>query len=351
MALDFVLTGYTPGDRAEACALQDPLLRGGPEGNGSYLDWKYLENPYLDGRYVVLARTPGGALAGMVGVFGSGWEVDGQRFVLPCLTDTIVAPEHRNGPVFHAMVDEVLARLRRDNVPWLLDFGDQGTVPAMLIRGWQQVGPWGQAVLNRPAGHGFRGPWSALPDARGTRSGVTITAATAPDVEAMAAVAAALPGDGRVRVARTASYFGWRAANPLAKYYYLLARSETGAVEGYLVAHRSGVDTDDGPTPTTVVDCEASSDDVQADLVRLAAETLPGTRFLLWTRDLPDPVLKELAGLGAEFVEPTGRPTRDRPLPSLLIRATGAQTVPAALADLVKPDSWDFRGVSGRGWR
>ncbi|MBB4688773.1 GNAT family N-acetyltransferase [Amycolatopsis jiangsuensis] len=351
MAADFALTGCAPGDHDEVCLLQETLLRGGLAGNGAYLDWKYRANPYLDGRYTVLARTPAGELAGMVGVFGSGWEVDGQRCMLPCLTDTVVAPAHRNGPVFHEMVDEVLARLRRDNVPWLLDFGDQGTVPAMLLRGWRQVGPWGQAVLNRLPGHGFRGPWSALPVARGARTGVRITSATAPDAEAMAEVVAGLPADDRIRVARTAAYFRWRAANPLAKYHYLMARFDSGAPAGYLVAHRSGVDTDDGPTPTTIVDCEAIGAEVQADLVRLAGASLPGTRLLMWTRDLPRSVLSCLAELGAEFVEPTGRPTRDRPLPSLLIRETGAATVPAALAGLDKPDAWDFRGVSGRGWR
>ncbi|MDO0924963.1 GNAT family N-acetyltransferase [Streptomyces sp. TG1A-8] len=354
MRAEFTLTGCTPADHAEICALEENLWAGGPEGNQAYLEWKYHANPHLDDRYTVIARTPpaeGGELIGVVGVFGSPWERDGQRFTLPCLTDTIVTAEYRNSPLFHEMVDEVLSRLRRDGVPWLLDFGDQGTVPAMLIRGWRQVGVWGQSVVTRPPGTGHRGPWDELPVTRGPRSGLPVTAACRPDLWAMTEVVREVPADGRVRVARDSTYFGWRASNPLAKYYYLVARSQEGGAEGYLVAHRSGVDSDEGPTPTTVVECEARTEEVYADLVQIAHESLPGTRVLMWTRDLAEAGAKVLADLGAEFVEPTGRPTRDRPLPSLLIRGTGAEPVAAGLSDLDRLDVWDFRGVSGRGWR
>jgi GNAT superfamily N-acetyltransferase len=345
----FSITGCTPADHPEIAAIQEGLWAGGADGNQAYLEWKYHANPYLDDRYTVLARDDRGRLVGMVGVFGSCWEAEGQRFVLPCVTDTIVAPEHRNRPVFHEMVDAVLDRLRRDGIPWLLDFGDQGTIPSMLIRGWRMVGPWSQSVLTRQGDVLDRLPWSRVPPTYGVRSGVPIRATLEPDVPAMVRVVRGLPADGRVRVARDAAHFTWRAANPLARYYYLLAGDREP--EGYLVAHRSGVDTDDGRTPTTIVECEAGSDDVYADLVLAAHQLLPGRRLIMWTRDMSDAGRAVLAGLGTEVVQPTGRFTRDRPLPNLLVRDTGVDQVPAPLADLVKPDVWDFRGVSGRGWR
>ncbi|MET9498116.1 hypothetical protein [Streptomyces sp. NPDC006552] len=354
MVAGITLSSCTPADHAEVCALQEGLWAGGPASNQAYLEWKYHANPFLDDRYTVLARTgpaDGSALVGVVGVFGSPWEYRGRRLTLPCLTDTILADSHRNSPLFHEMVDEVLTRLRRDGIPWLLDFGDQGTVPALLIRGWQQVGVWGQSVLTRTTDADPGGPWDDLPVLRGARSGLRITASRTPDLNAMTEVVRDVPDDGRVRVARDASYFAWRAANPLARYFHLVARSEEGGAQGYLVAHRSGVDGDDGPTPTTVVECEARTEEAYADLVRAAHETLPGTRVLMWTRDTPEAAAKVLADLGAEFVEPTGRPTRDRPLPGLLIRETGAAPDPAGLPDLIRLDAWDFRGVSGRGWR
>lgn len=354
MGAELTLTDCTPADHAEICALQEGLWAGGPTGNQAYLEWKYHANPYLDERYTVLARSApaeGAELLGMVGVFGSGWERNGRRFTLPCLTDTIITSEHRNSPLFHEMVDEVLSRLRRDGVPWLLDFGDQGTVPAMLFRGWQQVGVWGQSVLTRPADAWHRKPWDEAPATRGARSGALLTPSRTPDLDAMAEVVRDVPADGRLRVARERAYFDWRASHPLATYYYLVARSETGRAEGYLVGHRSGADTDRGPTPTTVVECEARTAEVHADLIRLAHEALPGTRVLMWTRDLADAGAGVLADMGAAFIEPTGRPTQDRPLPGLLIRDTGARPVTAGLSDVGELDAWDFRGVSGRGWR
>ena len=84
------MTGYEIGaaseaDRDEIAALQDIHLRAGLAGTASYLDWKYRANPYLDGRHSVIARKDG-ALAGMVGVFGSSWRRGDRRFVLPCLS-------------------------------------------------------------------------------------------------------------------------------------------------------------------------------------------------------------------------------------------------------------------------
>ncbi|GAA0636794.1 hypothetical protein GCM10010174_68110 [Kutzneria viridogrisea] len=352
MGEPFSVTGCTPADYADIADIQEGLLAGGRDGNLAYLKWKYGANPYLDDRYTVLARSGGaggGDLIGMVGVFGSCWEAGGQRFVLPCLTDTIVAPEYRNSSAFHDMVDTVLELLRRDGVPWLLDFGDQGTIPSMLVRGWRMVGPWAQSALTRP--EGFRPPaaWEEVPPSSGANSGVLLRATPGADLDAMVAVARGVPQDGRVRVVRDRAYFTWRAANPLARYYYLVAGGEEP--QGYLVAHRSGVDTDEGPTPTTIVECEARTDEVFADLVLAAHERLPGRRVVMGTRDVCRAGLDVLTSLGADIVQPTGRFTRDRPLPNLIIRDTGTAGVLAELAGLLEPEVWDFRGVTGRGWR
>lgn len=337
----------TDADRDEVVALQDTLARGGPEGTASHLDWKYRRNPYLDGRYSVVGRCDG-RLAGMVGVFGSRWEVGGERFTLPCLSDTVVYPEHRGGPLFTAMLDEVVALLRADGVPWVLDFGDQGAGPAMLLRGWREVGPWTQAALTREKAVLSEVEWQGRSAVRGPRSGLPLRFLPAHDTSGMAEVVRRLPADGRLRVDRGEEYFRWRASNPLARYFHLVAGE--GTPEGYLIGHRSGVDAEDGGTPTTVVDVEATSDEVFADLVATAYEQLPGWEVLLWTRDLPSERVAVLLELGARLRPPTGRFTSDMFLPNLMVRRTGAP-VPAALAELDRPETWDLRGVCGRAWR
>ncbi|WP_159787001.1 GNAT family N-acetyltransferase [Streptomyces sp. NHF165] len=343
----FSFTGCTPHDRLEIADFQDSLWRGGRRANLAYLDWKYATNPHLDDRYVTLAREDG-ELAGMVGVFGSCWEVAGERFTLPCLTDTVVAPRHQGSSLFRMLTDEVVARLRADGVPWVLDFGDQGAGPAMLMNGWRLIGPWAQAVVTRDKPLVAERPWHELPAVRGAASGLTLH--PLPDVaaETMAGLVARLPGGPGPRPVRDAAYFRWRAANPLARYFHLVAGD--GPVEGYLIGHRSGVDTDDGETPTTIVDCEATSDAVFADLVETALAWLPGAQVLMWTRDLPARRVAALRALGAELDAPTGQFTRDMYLPSLMVRATGAEP-PPALRGIDSPEGWNLSGVSGRAWR
>ena len=283
------LTGYEPAAREAVVDFQRHLWKGGRERNGAYLDWKYHRNPYLDDRYLVLAWDRD-ALVGMVGGFGAAWAIGGQRVVLPCLADTVVAPRLRSGPLFADMLAELVDRLRADGVPWLLDFGDQPAGPALLMRGWVPIGPWTVAKAARSGAVVGGAAWRTAPGTEweGPRSGCAISPRgelDATTAEAMAGLVAGQPSPKRVRHVRDAEYFTWRAQNPLAHYYYLLARRD-GELRGYLVAHRTRVDALDGETPTTIVECEAADDDVWADLVSTSLRVLPGSVVLLWVRDL-----------------------------------------------------------------
>ncbi|HUQ54075.1 GNAT family N-acetyltransferase [Lentzea sp.] len=349
MSETFTLSECLPPDLPEIVELQNHLWQGG-EKNLAYYHWKYRDNPYLDGRYSVLARDASGRVAGMAGVFGSPWECDGARFVLPCVTDTIVVPEHRNSPLFHRMLDEAARRLRAADSPWLLDFGDQGAIPAMLLRGWKMVGPWALSIHTR-SGDPSRPGWADEPVRTGARSGVPISVVPGNDrtIAAMADVAVRIPDDGRVRVVRDFEYYAWRAANPLANYHYLVAGEEKPA--GFLVGHRFVLDPDDGETPTSIVECEADDPDVKADLIDVAHDLLPGKWILTWAHDLPVEAQEVLARRGTEISEPTGRFDLDGPLPNLMLKHTGAVPrvpVPADLSDLA---NWDVRGITGRAWR
>ncbi|MFB8752981.1 hypothetical protein [Streptomyces parvulus] len=345
---DYRITTYEPRHRGAVVEFQQMLWQGGAAGNSAYFDWKFGANPYLDDRYVTLAWQES-ELVGMLGVFGSCWEVDGHgRVMLPCLADTVVAPAHRGGPLFGRMLEWLVERLRADEVPWLLDFGDQPAGPAMLMSGWTAVGPWPVAVAEREVLASGEGEWSAREAVRGPRSGATITP-VATSLPEMPALAAETRSRGSVRVVRDEEYFRWRSRNPLARYFHLVAE-EQGTV-GYLIAHRTAVDTDDGPTPTTIVECEALDDDVWRDLVEAAVATLPGKVVTMWVRDLAPAREQSLASLGLSPTRPSGRLSQDIHLPKLVMRSTGVVDDAGPLATLASPDVWDMRGVSGRGWR
>ncbi|MGW2048490.1 GNAT family N-acetyltransferase [Streptomyces sp. NPDC001858] len=346
---DYRIAKYTSQDRDAVVEFQQMLWQGGPQGNASYLDWKFKDNPYLDDRYVTLAWD-GHELVGMLGVFGSSWHVDGHgKVMLPCLADTVVAPAHRGGPLFRQMLDRLIHRLRADGIPWLLDFGDQPAGPAMLMSGWTAIGPWPVAGAERDVPLMTQETWKGLAARQGSRSGATIRPVAGSTPE-MPALASKIPALGSVRVVRDEEYFRWRGSNPLARYFHLVADADETV--GYLIAHRTAVDTDDGPTPTTIVECEAVDDDVWRDLIEAALATMPGKVVTMWLRDLPPSRAHSIDSLGLSPTEPSGRLSQDIHLPKLVMRSTGALDGRSSpLATLDSPSVWDMRGVSGRGWR
>lgn len=291
----------------------------------------------------------------MAGAFGARWEANGgDGLMLPCVSDTLVASEYRGGPLFLDMLDELTSRLRADGVPWLLDFGDQGAAPAMLMHGWKAVGPWAIATARRQREY-HRNPWPRrnVVGLRGVRSGIVVrphvSAAPLSSLAAMVALNAKLPYQAGIRHVRDLQYLTWRSHNPLARYFYITAGSRE--LDGYLVAHRTRVDRNDGPTPTTIVDCEASSDHLWLDLIEVGLRLLPGSVLLIWTRDLSPDRIIGLRPLGFELDVPTGRLTRDWHLPNLLVYSTTALTEPSPFVELDTASAWNLRSVCGRCWR
>ncbi len=296
----------------------------------------------------------------MVAAFGASWTVGRTRCLLPCLADTVTRPDHEGGPVFGLLLEELRARLARDRIAWLLDFGDQPASPAMLMRGWRAVGPWGIAS-HRPPGAAEVG--GTLPEGfrtsgehsqtliEGTRS---LTADLWPSIERLTVEQGR---SDRVSHARDVEYLSWRARNPLATYLYVTARRDAaptagGPVEGFLVVHRSRIDPDarGRPTPTSIVDVEATSDVVFRDLLEVTLRRLPAADVHVWTRDLAQRRQDLLLELGFNIDLPTGSLTADRHLPTLLICSTGVPP-PAGFDELQRPGRWDVRGVCGRSWR
>lgn len=351
--MDCTLTTYSAGHSTAVAELQQLLWQGGPAGNARYLDWKYFQNPYVDNPYLVLAWSDD-RLVGMIGAFGACWEIPGRgREMLPCLADTVIVPAHRGSALFMRMLDHLLPRLAADGVPWLLDFGDQPAGPAMVMRGWKAIGPWavastGPRTFERRRHQGGGGdPQGAV---TGRRSGRIVRALESLDANAVAELIARTTSTDRARHVRDVPYLQWRFRNPLAHYYYVAAGEET-ALQGCLVGHRTRVDALDGDTPTTIMDCEAISDEIWADLIDAALGWLPGREVLMWARDLTPARMGMLAGLGLTIRRPTGRLTADVGFPNLLICPTGAPFGSETVAGLSDPSLWDLSFICGRSWR
>jgi|GEM_PF-6634783 len=342
---EYRIERYTLADLPAICSFQELLWQGGERGNRNYFAWKFHQNPYLDDRYVLLAWAED-RLIGMIGAFGAKWTVpDGRQVMLPCIADTVVAPDYRGSPVFLDMLDHLVAQLLTDGIPWLLDFGDQPAGPAMMLRGWRPIGPWSVAAHTRPAPIASA-QWPGAVPRRGRRSGEVLATVDRPDPAKLAAVNALCPVTDRIAHIRDETFLRWRLANPLSRYWTIHA-GPCGEF-GYLLAHRTTTDSVEGPTPTTILDCEAVDDAVWTDLLDAALEVLPGREVLLWTRDLTQSRRDAALALGMEHRMPTGRITADMDLPNLLMRATGAPPTDLPLLDR---DAWDLRSVCGRSWR
>jgi hypothetical protein len=347
------ITSYSPEHREAVAEFQELLWQGGTRRNAAYLDWKYAQNPYVDHRYIVLAWA-GDGLAGMVGAFGALWEMgNGDRVMLPCLADTVVAPGLRGSPLFLSMLDTLLEHLRADAVPWLLDFGDQPAGPAMLMRGWRAIGPWAIASSGARPKEAVTRHWVDGEEelSVGPRSAVPVRFRSTVDPAALGDFAVNPDPGGRVRHVRDAEYLHWRFSNPLATYYFLTAGERQ--LHGYLVAHRARLDALDGPTPTTIMECEAQSEEIWLDLIELALSRLAGREVLMWARDLSAPRLSGLQSLGLGLHLPTGRITKDANLPNMLVSSTGTAlgSDSSQLSHLNHPSEWDLRAVCGRSWR
>ena len=333
---------YAPELRPAIAALQRHLWSGDVARNAAYLAWKYEHNPYLPDPLIYLALHRG-KVVGMRGAFGSCWEAGGDRTVVPCVDDFVIAPAHRRRGLVGQIMAVALADLgaRGHRVAFSLS-ASRVTLVGSLAGGWRSVGsvqevcrrgPVG-ARLRRQAGrvwgrlarhgwpvsaaHAWLDPFRRLDRAVPRAAAGGVRCVPTPEPEAMADLVARQPYDGAVRHVRDARYFGWRFANPLHEYRFLLAG--TGRLEGYLILQAYRLFPGRG---ANIVDWEASDPDVREALLRAAIDWGGFGELTTWTMSFSAEIPTLLAAAG--FV-PARRDRLVRQGPMLLVRAVGGPT-------------------------
>lgn len=378
--MEYEIVSYRPEFKEQVVELQKHLWSLDRSVNVAHLEWKYEHNPYVD-RPLIYVALYGGKVVGMRGLYGAEWQVGCPPQKVPALGagDLVIAPEHRDRGLFTRIMKTAFADLAGIGYTHVFNLS-AGPVTRLgsLTMGWRSAGSlqmmyWRntgtvhqarrgmrtllfRSGISRRVGRGvyrlmslFRfsaekdRPFAAFDKnsvQRQLRISPYVRAERTPRIEAMTELVERGVNDGRIRHVRDQHYFTWRFNNPLAAYRFLFW--EDGGLEGYLVLQRKLYKD---RVRVNVVDWEATSPQVWADLLRAAIRLGGFDTLTIWSATLSDEAKVLLQGLGfAYFAE---KESLSRSSSSVLVRPTRDEMLKAdwVIADRRVLDlaSWDLR--------
>jgi GNAT superfamily N-acetyltransferase len=359
--LRYQIVTYAPAFDEQIAVLQHYLWGRDVALNLAYLDWKYNQNPYIDEALIYLALW-GGEVVGMLGSFGLQWEVDQSTNLRSLsLADLVVEPAHRNHQLFPALIEFALLDLTKRGHSLVLDLTASPEVAlVMLMNGWrslyvqtahrssaqqaatpqersprlqagyrqlrsytknstlfaagyQQLRQLKQRLSAPPATGQVTHPFQSFDHAQARhqqsqRHTTPITGQMRPRPAAMAALLGRLPKDQRMRHVRDETYFNWRYQNPLSTYRFLFW--ENPQLEGYLVLQTS-VNAQADTAWVNIVDWEATTPQVQADLLQTALTWGQFKEVEIWSATLAESAKQVLDQAGFHFFNRTGSALRN----------------------------------------
>jgi hypothetical protein len=266
---------------------------------------------------IYLAMSDGKAV-GMRGFFGTQWEsgIPTQKSIVLYADDLVIAPEHRNRGLVPKIMTTAFKELAKGGYQYAFNLSaGPTTLISSLTMGWRYVGSM-QPMRQRSWRVAFRGGLDRLVARLPVLSRGIDTAshrlpqkrrpslaeievkrirrilADLPHIElenvprctAMAELVVRIGNSRRIRHVRDREYFDWRFQNPLSEYRFLFWTQ--ARLEGYLVLqeYTSAFASEE---ITNIVDSEASSTAVHAELLRAATKLTAGRRLIIWSVNLP----------------------------------------------------------------
>lgn len=245
--MPYELIRYRPDLHEDVAALHALLLAGDSGLSSAYLQWKYAENPYIADPLLYLA-VAGTRVVGMRGAYGTRWEAgDAGEFCLPCLSDTVIDPDHRDRGLFASLTAFALEDLQARGYAYALNLSATSVATlGSLAGGWRGVGR--PTTLRRRSAREIAVREARLRSRRRRGSGAVpqpfarfdraTRRAGGDGLDTLLPAGVDSParhgeGSRRVRHVRDAAYFSWRLADPRAGYRLVRAREEHGG-GGYL---------------------------------------------------------------------------------------------------------------------
>ncbi len=348
------------------------------ERRRAYFQWKFLDNPYVD-PMIYLAKS-GDRVVGMRAFSGTKWEVDGSEYMIPCATNLVVLPEHRQRGIVRQIMEVAHTDLARRGFPIAINLSARPiTHIASLSMGWRGAGPLEdvrrgtisdprprpgigrvqrrvQRLWRRAIGYakrrvtGSRPPFKRFDQAvvRSPRHGIAVD--RYPWADSMAGLVKRLPYDGRLRHVRDPQYLEWRYRNPLSDYRFVY-RQQHGVLEGYLVIGTKA--REHAPeVEAYIVDWEASSAEVRAALLEAVLDWDAFEALAVWQRCFDASVRALLARHGFETTETDISITSPRR--TVLMRPLGRADRQDAWTlggrSLLEIGNWDVRMIYSDGF-
>lgn len=360
------LERYQPKHAQAVAALMRRLWSTDLALNARFFEWRYIESPGPEEPIVQLVTHEGRVVA-MRALHSGLWEGGGMAAPVPVYQsdDLVVAREFEGRGLFAAFTEAMRAELDARGHRFFVSLSAlQVTRRLSIARGAIPVGPFhpvgvrstGARVLDFAETIAERLPYlwrharrvsSAAPaadffDRLDAIAPDAVQIGRVPRAQEMAALVASLPWDGRIRRRRDAPYLAWRYRNPLHEYRFAYA-VRRGRLCGYLVVERARSDLANRRR-AHIVEWEAESPEVQADLLREVVEKGQPAELVTW---------QESAGeMGSRILRESGFHPVDashtaRGAPGILVWPVRLPPEPAALRlagrALDDLSNWDIR--------
>jgi GNAT superfamily N-acetyltransferase len=376
----YKIVSYRPEYKGQLVEVQKHLWGPDLDLNAAYLDWKHLRNPYLREPLIYLA-VHGEKVVGMRSFIGAMWEFGSPRqtLVMPLASDMVIAPEHRNRGLFTLIMKAALKDLAEKGYTYVVNLGAAPvTLLGQLTMGWRGVGslqpmectvarreslpqvraflkksPLAVAVYRRlrrkvpisprESRQNHFDTLDSISDQRHHHLGRHISIEKSPRTGEMVDFAGRLDQDRRIRHVRDEGYYGWRFQNPRSQYRFLFWCNSK--MEGYVVLQATASPSTE---PICLVDWQATSDQVRAELLKSVLQLASGRTLLTWAGTLAENERRILETAGFRRFDQAGslnsaaaavRPVRDEMLNQEWL--LGDQR-------LLDIRNWDFRMMHSR---
>ncbi|HMB51178.1 MAG TPA: GNAT family N-acetyltransferase [Natronoarchaeum rubrum] len=132
------LRQFGPSDRAEFASLYETVF--GVARTERWFDWKFRENPFVDGVPITVAVDPDDGVVGARPMFALPMATGHSEFLAlqPC--DAMVHPEHRRQGLFTRMTEHAIERYDDHEAALFFNFPNEQSAAGNRKLGWRDVG-------------------------------------------------------------------------------------------------------------------------------------------------------------------------------------------------------------------